>query len=276
VCRAPLPVTTRDARFAYAAGVPDQLTRLLSSSSLGEVAWVDADGTPGAAGVLPLVRDGVALLALTLDRAELATALAAADAVDLLVRKPRNATAGWAPAAWRCRSRLVEDLGGQLLRDDLLLQELRRYPVARRYADSPLLSREHWWYLPRLVVELTPETSLDAPPVRSGPGDLLLVTVADGRPVAGGVRADPAGLTPSWGPSPSPGTGTVLGQDASFPDLEVWRTWQRAVTVSDGEVVAREPIPTLGPGRTPGLWQRWRAERDFAAACRRGIAAWQG
>lgn len=262
-------------RLPYAAGVADQpMTHVLGTSSLGEVAWVDADATPRAAGVLPLVRDGVPAIALTLDRGELATSLAAAEVVDLLIREPRNTAEHWRPAGWRCRSRLVEDLEGEIYQSELALQELRRYPAARRYADSPLLAREHWWYLPRLIVELAPVVELDPPPVRSGPEDLLLVTVDRGRPVVGGARAGSGPLMASWGAPPAPGYGTVFGQDASFPDLEVWRTWHRPVTVTGREVVPVESLPDLDLGGPPGLWQRWRDERAFAGACRRGIEAW--
>ena len=252
------------------------MPQVLAASSLGEVAWVDADGTPRAAGVLPLVRDGVPVVALTLDHGDLATSLAAAEVVDLLVRETRNTAERWHPAGWRCRSRLVEDLEGEVYQGELVLQELRRYPAARRYADSPLLAREHWWYLPRLVVELPPVAELDPPPARGGPGDLLLVTADHTQPVVSGVRADDGRLTASWGAQPAHGTGTVFGQDASFPDLEVWRTWQRPVTVTGHEVVPVEPLPDLDLGGPPGLWQRWRDERAFASACRRGIEAWQG
>lgn len=250
------------------------MTRLLATSSVGEVAWADRDGTPRAAGVLPLTRAGVPVIALTLDRTALATSLAGADVVDLLVRDPRNTAEHWRPAGWRCRSRLVEDLDGAVYQEQLVLQELRRYPAARRYADSPLLAREHWWYLPRLIVELTAVDDLDPLPARGGAEDLLLVTVDRGRPVVGGAQASDGTLTPTWGVPPAPGPGLVFGQDASFPDLEVWRTWQRPVTVTGGEVVPDEPLPDLALGGPPGLWQRWRDERAFASACRRGIAAW--
>ena len=247
---------------------------LLDSASLGEVAWLDVTGRPRAAGVLPLVREDRPVLALTLDRADLATQLAAAEVVDLVVREPRNTSPGWRPSGWRCRSRLVEDLEGQVWVDELRLQELRRYPPARRYADSPLLCREHWWYLPRLLVELDPVEPLNPPPVRSGVGDLLLVTVRAGLPVTGGATAVAAGGRATWGPQPAAGAGTVLGQDATFPDLEVWRCWTRTVEVEATQVVPGEPLPVTEPLRTPGVRDRWRRERRFARECRRGIDAW--
>jgi len=246
----------------------------LDGASLGVVAWVDHTGSPRAAGVLPLLIDGRPVLALTLDRADLAVQVAAAEVVQLMVREPRNTAPPWRPAAWRCRSHLVEDLEGDIWLDRLRLQELRRYPPARRYADSFLLCREHWWYLPRLLVDLEPVEALPAPPVREGPADLELVTARDGVPVVSGVRQVDDRLDQAWGPQPAPGPGVILGQDATFPDLEVWDWWTRVVEVRGPEVRAEEPLPHPAPPHIPGLRQRWRRERAFARACRRGIAAW--
>lgn len=246
----------------------------LDSSSLGEVGWVDPTGRPRAAGVVPLLLDGLPVLALTFDQVELATELAAADVVDLLVREPRNTGSAWRPGGWHCRSRLTEDLEGETWLEQLRLQELRRYPPARRYADSLLLCREHWWYLPRLLVRLEPVDALDPPPLRRDADDLLLVTTHDGGLVVGGADSAGGTLRPTWGPRPAPGPGVVLGQDATFPDLEEWARWTRAVEVFDHEVVASEPLPEPGPPRVPGLRERWRRERHFTRACRRGLGAW--
>lgn len=248
---------------------------VIGVASLGEVGWLGPDGTPRAAGVLPLLRDATPVLALTFDRVDLAVSLSGADAVDLLVREPRNTGAGWRPAGWRCRTRLVEDLEGDIYRDELVLEELRRYPPARRYADSPLLMREHWWFLPRLVVVLEPVAALPSPTVRGDEDDLLLVTAGPHEVVTSGVRRTAERLVRSWGPVPGPGTGEVLGQDATFPDLERWDTWTRPVDVRSDGVVVSEPLPDPGPVRVPGLRERWRAERRFAAGCRRGLAAWR-
>lgn len=248
---------------------------LVDAASLGEVAWLDDAGTPRAAGVLPLVRRGVPVLALTFDRTALAVELAAASTVDLLLREPRNTGSAWCPGGWRCRSRLVEDLDGDVYVAELHVQELRRYPPARRWADSPLLMREHWWYLPRLLVELEPMAPLPEPDARADADDLLLVTARDDEPVTGGARASGGSLTPDWGPAPATGEGVVLGQDATFPDLERWDTWTRPVQVDGQQVAAVDPLPDRTPPGMPGLAARWRAERRFAARCRAGIADWR-
>lgn len=248
----------------------------LHAASLAEVAWLDPEGTPRAAGVIPLLREGEPVLALTFDRVGLATAVAGADVVDLVVREPRNTAAGWRPTAWRCTSRLVEDLDGDRFTEDLLHQELRRFPPARRYADSPLLCREHWWYLPRLLVPLTPVSELDPPTPRTDPDDLLLVTSSGGLPVTGGVRVTGGRSVATWGPSPAPGRGVVHGQDATFPDLEDWLQWSQPVTVDGRGIVPDEPLDPPRPVGPPALRERWRRERAFGAACRKGLRLWTG
>ena len=247
---------------------------VLDASSIAEVAWVDGAGRPRAAGVLPLLRQGRPVLAFTFDRAALATELAGAPIVDLLVREPRNTGTTWRPAAWRCSSRLVEDVAGDLYAAELMLQELRRYPPSRRYADSPLLCREHWWYLPRLVVDLEPLAALDPPARRERAEDALLVTVSEGGPRVSGAVAEPAKTAATWGPEPRSGPGLLFGQDASFPDLEVWHTWQHPVAVTADGLITDGPLPEPTVGPLPGIRERWRHERSFAAACRRGLAAW--
>ena len=248
--------------------------RTVNSASLAEVAWVDPQGAPRAIGVIPLLRGDEVAVAFTFDRVDQALALAGAEVVDLVVREPRNTASGWRPAAWRCTSRLVEDVDGDLFVAELLDQELRRYPPARRYADSPMLCREHWWYLPRLILQLDPVAELEAPAGSADPQDVLLVTATDGRPVTGGARLADGRVAASWGPSPAPGPGLLHGQDATFPDLEDWLPWEAQVSVAEGEITAEAPPGPPRPVGAPTLRRRWRREREFAAACRAGLAAW--
>lgn len=254
--------------------MPDEVGRTLRASSLGEVSWLEPGGAPRAAGVLPLTDDEGPVLALTLDRAALATSLGAAEEVVLQVRDPRNTAPGWQPLGLRCRTRLVPDLEGHHFREHLLREELRRFPPARRHADSPLLQREHWWYLPRLLVRLDVERVDEAPPPRTGPSDASLTTAADSRPVASGVEVRDGSIRTSWGPRPAPGRGALLFQDATVPDLEAW-TWSvHDVVVDDGgRVLGEAPAPS--PPRMPSLRARWRGERRLARSCAEALRSWR-
>lgn len=265
---------------------PD-LSTAVRSSSLGELAWVDPGGAPAAMPVIALVRGSHPVVALTADRVELGRRIERARHVALVLRDPRGTGRSFAPLALSGAVELQVDADGELFRAELLEQELRRYPPSRVFADSPLLCREHWWYLPRLLLEVLDPVVLPAPAARRDEADHLLVTARDGIPVVTTVRApeavtdpasDPLPLVRTGGAHPEPGPALLLAQDASVPDLERWEAWSWEGRVgaedSDGAlslVVSRAPEATGLPG-TPSLLQRWRSQRAFARGCRTGIA----
>ena len=257
------------------------------ASSLGELAWVDPDGSPAAMPVIALARGSRPVVALTADRADLARRVQRARQVALVLRDPRGTGRSFAPLALCGAVTLQVDAEGEVFRAELLEQELRRYPPSRMLADSPLLCREHWWYLPRLVLEVTDPVVLPAPAPRESEADHLLVTVRDGIPVVTTVRtaeavtdptSDPLPLVRTGGAPTAPGPALLLAQDASVPDLERWEAWSWEGTVgaeaSDGALsltVSRAPEATGLPA-TASLLQRWRAQRAFERGCRAGIA----
>lgn len=265
--------------------------RAVRASSIAEVCWVDPDGRPGAAGVLSLTRQERPVLALTWDRRDLAERLSRAGTVVLVIREPRGTGSGWAPVALRAVPGLIRDAEGDVYLEDLILQELRRYPPARRYADSPLLCREHWWYLPRLVVTLEPAGTLtddeEAEPLavpahREDHRDATLVTGTPGEPVVASVRLeDWAGTVQDLDVRSGqvrPGPAVLLAQDASFPDLEVWERWTWAGEVGPAtrglaRFTGAGEAPRVVAPAGPTLRARWRTERRFGAACRAALAA---
>lgn len=253
------------------------VAEVVRASSLAELAWW-ADG-PRASGVVVLLRGETPAVAFTADRAEEARSLAAAPEVVLAVREPRSTGPRWTPIAVPCRPRLVVDADGDVYGEELRLQELHRYPPARRLADSLLLMREHWWYLPRLLVELDPVGSPRRIAPRESPSDVSVIH--DGEC---GLRLRPGrlaedGVELSTAADAEDGPAVVFSQDASFPDLEVWRRWTWPGRLDGGRFVPGDGPPE-GLGREVpaalGLRQRWREERELARACRRGIAAGLG
>lgn len=252
------------------------------ASSVAEVVWVDPQGMPQVAPVIALTRGRHAVLALTFDRADLAHRLAAASRVVLLLREPRGTDRSFVPTAVLGTPHLEVDTTGWVYREELITQELRRYPPSRTLADSPLLCREHWWYLPRLVLSLSDAETLPAPAPRTDDQDHLLVTVGHGIPVVSTVRAQPAGpevaLTVCGGAPPEPGPAVLAAQDASFPDLERWAAWAWHGRLSAEAApvlhVDRAPEPkAVGLPPVPGVFHRWRRQRDLERACLAGIAA---
>lgn len=249
------------------------LERLVATSSLAELCWLGEDGVPRVRGVVPLWREGRPVLAFLYADHRVARESAAAGRVALVLAETRSTAPGFTPTVLRGRPTLLEDPEGDVYVGELALQELRRYPPSRLFADSPLLMRENWWFLPRLVVEVDVEAAEPTAP-RTSPYDHLLV-VADQdrlvvRPAAGIAGRYGVGQRVPVevdGAAPPPGPAVLFGQDASFPDLEQWAQW-RWEGSWDGSAleVARAP-ERVGLGRPPGLWQRWRRQRDLERRC---------
>jgi hypothetical protein len=246
------------------------VAQAVSSSSLGTLCWVDPRGEPRARGVVALVRDERPALAFTYADEALAREVAGARTLTLALTETRSTGSAFTPLAITGHPRLVEDPTGDLFVSELVVQELRRYPPSRVYADSPLLMREHWWYLPRLVVELEVEGVAPMAPLEQAHDHTLVV--ADGsRPevrTAGVVTRSEARLQLDVQGGPAgDGRAVLFGQDASFPDLELWAQW-RYTGSWDGEALLAEEAPArTGLGAPPGLVQRWRRQRDLQRRC---------
>ncbi|MGI8947183.1 MAG: hypothetical protein ACR2FV_04255 [Ornithinimicrobium sp.] len=257
------------------------------ASSVGDLAWIDNDGAPAVAPVLPLTRGEDVLLALTFDQVRWAHQLAVAGRVVLVLRDPRGTGSAFEPAAWRADVRLQIDPDGDFYQEHLITQELRRYPPSRTLVDSPMLSREHWWYLPRLIVHLDDMVALESVPrARTDGRDHLLAGARDGIPTVSTVRTataapgeGPVPVEVTGGDSPVPGPAVLFAQDASYPDLERWVgwSWRGVLRLEEEHGVL---VGGIGPDRiglppTPGLGRRWRTHRELQRNCRRALAAYE-
>lgn len=267
-------MTSTSGRLAYGdrvstGGNLDAMAGSVAASSLAELSWVDDGREPRVLGVVALLRDERPTVAFTYADEAAARAVAAAGPVALSLTEPRSTGADFRPLLARGRPLLVEDPVGDVYATELLLQELRRYPPSRVYVDSPLLQRENWWYLPRLVVELDIE-SVDPLPARADADDHLLVVAGSHGPAVHPARLPAHGrerLVLDVDGSPPPGPAVLFGQDASFPDLENWSQWSYR-GVWDGSVfTVREAPAAVGLGPTLGLRQRWRRHRDLERGC---------
>jgi hypothetical protein len=249
----------------------------ITAATVGELTWLGPDGRPQARPVTPLLLDGAPAVALPYADAALARRVAAAPRAALVVSDDRLTGRGWWPVAVTGRPRLIEDPDGTLFTGRLLGQELRKYPPARALADSPLLRREHWWYLPRLVVvlEVAAVTPVAARP--GGRGEVLAVAEPAGRLAVDTVRCDEAGpgrlrVTSLVGRAPADGPAVLLGHDFSAPDLERWTPWTTRGRLADGVLAVEERPDRTGLEPPYGLWRRLRRHRDLARACRRALA----
>lgn len=266
----------RPAAFWHAGVV--QVTHLAAAvraAGVAELTWGSGSGAaPRALGAVPLLLGEQPVLALTWADADAARSAAGSDEVALVLSEPRLTGAGWTPLVARGRMRLVEDGDGSLFTERLLAQELRKHPPSRALADSPMVRREHWWYLPRLLLLLEP-VAVEQVRARTGPQDAVLVVDDDGLVVRTVAVADWAAdeLALTGGPQQARGPAVLVGQEISEPDLERW-----TVHVTEGDyasgvlrAVRRPPTRRLEP--VPGLLARVRRQRALERACVRALRA---
>ncbi len=271
----------------------DEFVPLWRSAITAELCWLDTDGTPRALATTPLLDRGVPCVALPYSRAAEAAGLRRAGRAGFVVTDSRSVPDGESGLACTAAVEVVDDTEGDLFAVELLGQELRKYPPSRALADSPLLCRENWWWLPRLVVRLTGSVRTEPLALRTDPARhaLLVRPGEDGpRPVTVAVPGADGGNSPDDGAGPGPtvplrpiggdrldGDGTdalVFGHDYSIPDLERWETWALAGRLRDEGLVPDHRQGTPDAGLAPlGLWQRIRAHHRLASRCKRGIMA---
>jgi hypothetical protein len=242
------------------------------SAGLAELLWTDGDGPPQALGAVPLLLGEQPAVALTWAHEATARAVAAAAHVALVLSDRRLAGPGWEPLVLAVRPTLVEDSDGTLFQQQLLDQELRKHPPSRALADSSLLRREHWWYLPRLVLLLDP-VAVQPTPAREDPGSAVLA-VADRGLHVGVVRVvdwsrEPLELAPAL--SAARGPAVLVGQEVSVPDAERWTVHRTTGSYEDGRFTADRPLPERRLEPVPGLLARVRRQRALERACVRAL-----
>jgi hypothetical protein len=255
---------------------PDHVSRMIRASSLAELTWTDPDGAPDGKGVVALSWGQTPVVAFDYAHEVQARAAAAAPRVVLTLTEPRSTGTLFEPLAVTARPCLVEDLEGTIFGQELLAEELRRYPPARKFADSALLRREHWWYLPRLILALdvdrvqplsARESLRDQVLVVAGEAGLHVEVVRLGRREPHG----PLPLSSRGDDLPPPGRAALVGQDATFPDLEQWASWCFRGHWDGSAILLTQPAPTVGLPAVPSVWRRMRQQRAFGRACRAAI-----
>lgn len=246
----------------------DVAVRSWRRAQLAAIAWRAPDGTPDAASVIPLAHGARPCLALTYAELGLARALEASTELILAVLVPSPAGDD-PPVRVRGRAEVMDDPEGTAFHDrGLLDMELAKHPPSRRRLDSLLVRREHWWFVPRLLVDI------------GGLGDARTVPPADALLVTGGpdLDAGPCHLeqrTPlvlrADGRESGRRPAVILEHGADLPDME--RPWERRWRGTlDGDRFETDTLTGERPRPDPlTLRERIRAERQLERACRAGL-----
>jgi hypothetical protein len=229
---------------------------------------------------VPLVWSDRPALALTYGDTDLADRLDGTRVV-LLLSDSRLARKGWVPLAASVRMEVTEDPEGKLFQlEGLLGQELVKHPPSRLLADTPLLRREYWWYMPRLLVRATTVETVWPISPRTG-AEGLLGYGAGGGLSASTVRvddwdADRIDLRPVPGDAPWPppdGPATLATHDFSIPDLDRRCAYQVRGSLVEGRLAVRDREGTLALEGPRKLLRRLRRLREAERACRAGLTA---
>ena len=235
---------------------------------MAELLWRSPGGPPRAIGVVPLLIGDQTVVALPWAHEGNARAVAASDTAALVLSEPRLSGSRWEPLAVVGRPTLVEDGDGSLFTEKLLEQEVRKHPPSRALADSPMLRREHWWYLPRLIL------LLDRPTVvpcgrRSGPSDAVLGVDDGGLHIATVHVADWAAEPLELGDAPGGvrGPAVLVGQEMSVPDMERWTVHTTTGHYADGRLTDVVPADSRALEPIPGLRARMRRQRALERGC---------
>jgi hypothetical protein len=240
-------------------------------TQLAAVVWARSGTHPGVAVVVPLVLDGGPTIALHYGQRALADELAAASDVRLVTGTCRDLDVETVTVA-RVTPHVVADPEGDTFAETgLLNQELAKHPPSRRRIESIILRREHWWFVPRLLVHLRDPRDEQLLPRADA---VIAVADDDGCRVATchlGARS-PVEVAPAADQHLPDGPATVLEHGADLPDIEVpWeRRWEGRVSAGRFEVQREDA--DAGPRDTAlTLRERMRLERQLEKACRRGL-----
>jgi hypothetical protein len=239
----------------------------INPSGVAELVWRVPGSAPGSLGVVPLLLDDCPAIALPWARVDDARAVAGSPGAALVLSEPRLAGPSWRPVVLTGRFSLVEDGEAEVFPDRLLAQEVRKHPPSRALVDSPLLRRENWWYLRRLILVMDVD-SAEPGTARSGPDDAVLA-VDDGGLLVRTVRvddwaADPLPLT--GGPTTVSGPAVLVGQEISS-DAERWTVHRTSGSYAGGRLTDVVRPPSRELERMPGVLTRMRRQRALEKAC---------
>ena len=218
--------------------------------------------------MVPLLLGGKPTVALPWAHASTAREAARSGTAAFVLSDPRLTGSQWEPLVVTGSLTLIEDIEGDLFTEELLDQELRKHPPSRALADSHMLRREHWWYLPRLLLLLEPSDVVPGTR-RDGPLDAVLGVDDDGLHVRT-VRVadwDAEPMVLDGGPVTVGGPAVLVGQEISVPDVEQWTVHTTTGRYADGRLSDVRPAATRTLEPRPGLFARMRRQRALERAC---------
>lgn len=249
------------------------LRRAVRAAATCEISWIDTEGKVGATALTPLSNGDRLTVAFTFGQADQARAIARAETVTVTVTDRRSGSSQWTPLIIRGNVSLRIDLEGETFTDTLLPEELVKYPPSRVLADSIILRREYWWYLPRFLLDITPisverfhERSATQPLLFTGDGEAHLLEVNP-------FESDVSTENPPIPESAAPGPAALFAHDFSVPDMEQWTEWIANGRVDDKRFQFESEQGALELPAPRGMFARVRHQSQLEKSCRKALAA---
>ncbi|WP_119069794.1 pyridoxamine 5'-phosphate oxidase family protein [Rubrobacter indicoceani] len=262
-------------------GASEDLLRSAETAAVAELAYRDRDGRISARPVTPVVLDGRPAFTLTYAEAELAEHLERNPEACLSFTDSRLARVGWRPLGVSGRLSVVPDIEGELFCEELIHQELVKFPPGRKLSNSLILRRENWWYVPRFILKL--EAAGEAVPLirRQPQRDHAVLFWRE----VGGVSCDVVAADYRGEPDfvsvssltgrvlPGSGEAVIYACDFSVPDLEHRVSFRASGRLRGGRLAVESREGERNLGNPPGILARWREFRSLEQRCRAGIEA---
>ncbi len=248
-------------------------------AAVAAFAHVGSGGSPRLMPITPLLLDGSPAFTLTFARSDLAREISASPQAALVYADSRLAYVGWNPLSVTARAEVIPDPEGKLFREELLHQELRKFPPDRELIGSLLLQRENWWYLPRWIVRVIEAGEPRPVARRAGPdhgvlayetgGVLLAETASVEDWDADRILVKPFAATAYLPPAGVPAA--LLFHDFAIPDMDPRTSFLVRGRLENGRLSVSERSGSRTLGKRPGLLARWRAQRDLERRCKAGL-----
>lgn len=248
-------------------------------AAVSVLAHIDSDGAPRLTPVTPLLLEGDPAFTLTYADSDLAREISASSRASLVFNDSRLAYVGWTPLWVEVSVQVFPDPEGELFREELLTQEVRKFPPARTLIDSPILQRENWWYMPRWIVRVV-DAAEPRPIARRESADHGVLAYDESGALeaetiqTGDWETDRIAIRPlsSRGvPLPESAPAALLSHDFSVPDMDPHATFLATGRLENGRLSVKRKEGTHDLGGRPGLIARLRAQRHLERSCKAGL-----
>lgn len=254
----------------------EDIGRVGRNAVFAEVAWLESDGLHWDL-LTPLEAAGRLVFALPYAVADQAQRIAIAESAVVTMTDGRLSGPRWQPMGASVRFRLFHDHEGKRFVEELLQQELTKFPPSRGYLDSRMLRKENWWLVPRVILEVDHVDRQRELVARSDRSDGVIAWIEEGL-----VDFDAARMTGREGNKaflasltfrsyPEQAQAAFFRHDSIIPELEEREGEVLAGTLRGESLEVARTDAWGNARRRRTLRERWRSQQALERGCRQGL-----